>query len=88
MPTLGEGRALAIATAFAKEAADELTVILSCASELMEALDDDDPSRPLLLELQNASQRCVAKTGILLRFTSRRGTRPSSARLEALVDGY
>jgi hypothetical protein len=78
--------AYAVAAAAASDFNDELTVILSSVSESLASLDEDHPTRVLLLDLQSAAQRCVWKADGLLRFSARRGVRPSSAPLESLID--
>jgi signal transduction histidine kinase len=79
-------RAYAVAAAAARDFNNELTVILSSVSESLANLDDDDPARVLLLDLQGAAQRCVWKAESLLQFSTGRGARPSAASLEVLID--
>jgi hypothetical protein len=79
-------RAYAVAAAAARDFNDELTVILNRVSESLGSLDEDHPARVLLLDLQNAAQRCVWKAEGLLQFSARRGTRPSAAPLKSLID--
>ena len=78
-------RAYAVAGAAARDLNNELTVILSSVSDLLESLDEDDPAHIRLLDLQGAAQRCVWKAAGLLEFRARRGLRPSSAPLESLI---
>ena len=78
-------RAYAVAGAAARDLNNELTVILSSVSDLLESLPDDHPARVLLLDLQNAAFRCVWKAAGLLEFSARRGLRPSAAPLESLI---
>ena len=77
-------RAYAVAGAAARDLNNELTVILSSVSGLLETVPDDHPAHILLLDLQSAAFRCVWKAAGLLEF-SRRGLRPSSAPLESLI---
>jgi hypothetical protein len=79
-------RAYAVAAAAARDFNDELTVILNSVSESLRSLEEDHPAHALLLDLQSAAQRCVWKTEGLLRFSARRGTRPSAASLNTLID--
>jgi hypothetical protein len=79
-------RAYAVAAAAARDFNDELTVILNSVSESLGNLEEDHPARLLLLDLQDAAERCVSKAEGLLQFSARRGTRPSSAPLERLID--
>lgn len=78
-------RAYAVAAAAASDFNDELTVILSSVSESLGRLEEEHPARALLLDLQDAAQRCVWKADELLQFSARHGTRPSSAPLERLI---
>ena len=75
-----------MAAAAAHDWNDELTVILSSVTSSIRALEPGHPARPLLLDLQSAAQRCAWKASGLLNFTARRGARPSSVKLERLVD--
>ena len=77
--------AYAVAAAAASDFNDELTVILNSVSQSLANLDDDNPSRALLLDLQSAAQRCVWKAEGLLQFSARRGARPSAASMESLI---
>ncbi|MGA3239308.1 MAG: hypothetical protein ABSG03_23785 [Bryobacteraceae bacterium] len=78
-------RAYAVAGAAARDLNNELTVILSTVSDLLESSDESDPAHIRLLDLQSAAQRCVWKAAGLLQFSARRGLRPSSAPLESLI---
>ena len=78
--------AYAVAAAAARDFNDELTVILSSVSESLESLEEDHPARLSLMDLQGAAQRCVWKAAGLLQFSARRGTRPSAAPLDRLID--
>ena len=78
-------RAYAVAGAAARDLNNELTVILSTVSDLLESSDESDPAHIRLLDLQGAAQRCVWKAAGLLQFSARRGLRPSAAPLESLI---
>ena len=65
---------------------NELTVILSSVSTLIEALEPGHPARPQALDLQDAAQRCAKKTSGLLRFGMKRGGRATRTSLERLID--
>jgi hypothetical protein len=78
-------RAYAVAGAAARDLNNELTVILSSVSGLLESLPEDHPAHIRLLDLQGAAQRCVWKAAGLLEFSARRGLRPSAAPLESLI---
>jgi hypothetical protein len=78
-------RAYAVAGAAARDLNNELTVILSSVSDLLESFDEGDPAHIRLLDLQGAAQRCVWKAAGLLEFSARRGLRPSAAPLESLI---
>jgi hypothetical protein len=79
--------AYAVAAAAARDFNDELTVILTSVSESLGSLDEGHPAHAILLDLQGAAQRCAWKAAGLLQFSARRGTRPSAAPLESLIDG-
>lgn len=74
-----------MAGAAARDLNNELTVILSTVSDLLESSDESDPAHIRLLDLQGAAQRCVWKAAGLLQFSARRGLRPSAAPLESLI---
>ena len=78
-------RAYAVAAAAARDFNDELTVILSSVSDSLESLEQDHPARLLLLDLQDAAQRCSSKAAGLLQFSARRGIRPNPAPLDSLI---
>jgi len=78
-------RAYAVAGAAARDLNNELKVILSSVSDLLESFDEDDPAHTRLLDLQGAAQRCVWKAAGLLEFSARSGLRPSAAPLESLI---
>jgi hypothetical protein len=79
-------RACAVAAAAAHDLNNELTVILSSVASSLSQLEPDHPARELLLELQGAAQRCAWKAAGLLSYSARKGTRPSRASLESLID--
>jgi hypothetical protein len=76
--------ACAVAAAAAHDFNNELTVILSSVSSLILGLEPGHPSRPQLVDLQDAAQRCARMSSGLLRFGIQRRTR-SSATLENLL---
>jgi len=77
--------ACTLAAAAAHDFNNELTVILSSISTLIEALDPDHPARAQALDLREAAQRCARKTCGLLRFGLKRGRRPIRTSLECLI---
>ena len=79
-------RACAVAAAAAHDFNNELTVILSGVSEALDSLGAHHPSRPLLLEIRAAAQRCVWKASGLLTFSARVNRGPVRASLEHLID--
>jgi signal transduction histidine kinase len=76
--------ACAVAAAAAHDFNNELTVILSSVSSLILGLEPGHPSRPQLLDLQDAAQRCARMSSGLLRFGIQRRSR-ASARLDNLL---
>ena len=78
-------RACAVAAAAAHDLNDELTVIINSVAFSLRTLDPGHPARLMLLELQNAVQRCVWTTSGLLNYTARRGARPANVPMERLV---
>ena len=79
-------RAYAVAAAAAQGLNDELTIILSTVTDSLSNMDEGEPTRALLQDLQASAQRCAWKAARLLRFTQRHGMRPTSAQLESLTD--
>jgi hypothetical protein len=79
-------RACAVAAAAAHDLNNELTVILSSVTDSILALEAGHPARPLLMELRSAAQRCAWKASGLLNYSARRGTRPSPAAMESLME--
>jgi signal transduction histidine kinase len=78
--------ACAVAAAAAHDFNNELTVILSSVSSLILALEPGHPSRPQLLDLQDAAQRCARMSSGLLQFGIQRRTRASSTLENLLAD--
>ena len=79
-------QACALAAAAAHDFNNELTVILSSISNLIESLDPDHPALAQARELQEAARRCARKTSGLLRFGLKRGNRPTRTALETLIE--
>jgi hypothetical protein len=79
-------RACAVAAAAAHDFNNELTVILSGVNEVLDALGAQHPSRPVLLEIRAAAQRCVWKASGLLTFSARVNPIPVRASFEYLID--
>ena len=75
-----------MAAATAHDFNNELTVILSSISTVIEALEPGHPARLQALELQDAARRCARKTSGLLRFGFRRGGPVLRTSLERLID--
>jgi hypothetical protein len=78
---------LAIASAAAHDLNEELTIVLASAALALEKLAPTHPARPLLIELQQAAQRCAWKTSGLLNYSARKGTRPVNVPMERLILG-
>ena len=64
-------RTAIVAASAAHELNNELTVILSSLNESLRAMESEHPSRPYLLELRAAAQRCVWKASGLLNYCAR-----------------
>ena len=79
-------RACAVLGAAAHDFNNELTVIMSSVSQVLNTLGPDHPCRPDLLEIQAAAQRCVWKSSALLNFSARLNPDPVRASLDFLVD--
>ena len=79
-------RACAVAAAAAHDFNNELTVIMSGVTNLLNSLGPHHPERPLLLDIQAAAQRCVWKTYGLLNFSARVNSNPIRASFEYLID--
>jgi hypothetical protein len=79
-------RACAVAAAAAHDFNNELTVIMSSVTAALATLDAAHPARPLLLEIQAASQRCVWKASGLLNYSARVSPGPVRASFEYLVE--
>lgn len=78
-------QACALAAATAHEFNNELTVILSGVSALIDELGPEHPARVQALDVQNAARRCARKTSGLLRFGTKRGNRTGRMTLERLM---
>ena len=78
-------RVCAVAAAAAVDLNDELTIILNSAAYSIEFIEPDHPARPLLLDIQRATERCVWKTSGLNQFSARRGLRPIAVPMERLM---
>lgn len=79
-------QACILATATAHDFNNELTVILSSISTMIDELEPDHPARARALELQDAARRCARKTSGLLRFGLKRGPRIARASLDRLIN--
>ena len=79
-------QACTLATALAHDFNNELTVILSSVSTLIDALEPGHPARPQAIDLQDAAQRCARKTSGLLRYGLKRGGHTMRTSLERLID--
>lgn len=79
-------QACTLAAAAAHDFNNELTVILSSISTLIESLEPGHPALAQLQDLQQAAQRCARKTSGLLRFGLKKGNRPTRTALETLID--
>jgi hypothetical protein len=80
--------ACAVAAAAAHDFNNELTVIMSGVSDVLDSLGPDHPARGMLLEIRAAAQRCVWKTYGLLSYSSRLQSAPVRASLEYLLDSF
>jgi len=78
-------RASAVAAAAAHELNDELTVILSSISNILESVGPEHQATKLLQEVQAAAQRCAWRARTILNFTKRQGTRPAATPLSHLT---
>jgi hypothetical protein len=78
--------ACAVAAAAAHDFNNELTVILSGLSGVLEALGPDHPARELLLDMRAAAQRCVWSSYGLLNYGSRANATPVRASLDYLLN--
>ncbi len=77
--------AAVISAAAAHDLNDELTVIINSAIAGIEALEDDHPVRPLILDLLQAAYRVTWKSYHLLNYSSKHGIRPTAISLEKLL---
>ena len=74
-----------MAAAAAHDFNNELTVILSSVSSLVQALEPGHPARPHLLDLRDAALRCARMSSGLLQFGVQRSKRAVSTTLENLL---
>jgi hypothetical protein len=74
-----------VAAAVAHDFNNELTVILTSVTESLRGMESDHPSRPYLLELRAAAQRCTWKASGLLNFCARNHHLPVRASFESLT---
>jgi hypothetical protein len=81
-----EKHACAVAAALAEAFNDELTVIMSNVSLLMNAIEPEHPARKSLVELNRASLRCARRSAQALDFIERQGVRLPRASWAALTD--
>ena len=79
-------KACVLAAATAHDFNNELTVILSSVSNLIDRLEPGHPARRQALELQEAARRCARKTSKLLHFGFERGACAVRTSLERLID--
>jgi hypothetical protein len=79
-------RACAVAAAAAHDFNNELTVILSSVTGVLDSLGPQHPARERLLDIQAAAQRCVWKASGLLNFSARVNAGPVRASFEYLID--
>jgi len=67
------GRMGRVAAGIAAEMNDELTIILSAATEAIREMGPGEPARELLLEARSAAQRCAWRVANLLAASSING---------------
>jgi hypothetical protein len=79
-------RAWAVAAAAARDLNDQLTIVLSSVDVGLDELELADPLRGTLLALRAAAERCAYTTGVLSKFSWKRGARPGAASIEGLVE--
>jgi len=79
-------QACLLAAVLAHDFNNELTVILSSISTLIDELEPGHPAWPQALDLQHAAQRCARKTSRLLSFGMKRGGRAVRTSLDRLID--
>ena len=76
-------RAYAVLAAAARDINDNLMVILNGLAQALE----DDPASVSVIEAQAAAGRCASIAEALLDYGAKANVRPSSASLQALIDG-
>jgi hypothetical protein len=79
-------RACAVAAALARDFNDELTVILSGASNALKALEPGHPARETISEVHGAAQRCAVKCAQVAMYNFLRGRYAPRASLAALLE--
>ena len=79
-------RPYALAAAVAHDLNDELTVILSSVTISLDWLDPGDPLVPILVDLQNAAERCAWCADGLLSFSAEKGCVAGPLSVKRLLD--
>ena len=79
-------RPYAVAAAVSYDFNNELTIILSSVNLSIEMLDFDHPALPLLLDLQDAAERCAGRAEGLLNYSASKGTLPGAVSFESLIE--
>ena len=79
-------RPYAVAAAVAHDFNNELTIILTAVTQSLEMLDDEHPAVDLLLDLQDAAQRCAWRAAGLLNFSARKGLLSAPISVEHLLE--
>ena len=79
-------RPYAVAAAVAHDLNNELTVILNCVAMSLEMIHDGHPAVPLLLDLQDAANRCAWRAAALLNFSARKGVLAAPIPVERLIE--
>lgn len=65
---------------------DELTIMLSSIVDALLATEPGHPARPMLLDLQSASQRCSWLASSLLNYSYRHGGAPVAIPAQHLME--
>jgi hypothetical protein len=76
----------AVAAACAHDLNNELTIIVSGVTAALRILPLGDELRPLLLEIQQAANRCAWKASGLLGYSARKGAQPTPFVMESLIE--
>ena len=79
-------RPYAVAAAIAHDLNNELTVILTSVAVSLAMIDDGHPAVPLLLDLQEAANRCAWRAAALLNFSARKGVLAAPIPVERLLE--